>query len=163
MAKGGKRRGGGKELEPDEILERADAQLRSAPQDWDRVYVRIRFSPLGDDYPRERFLRTPITIIRKVIALIDDQEKYNSNIQSVTTAQLACIVIQTANAFSGSKRRPTKISPKDFLPYPKWKPHTEQSEGPDAATLHILSSLVRTREIPLHAYAALSKPLDGAN
>ncbi len=124
------------------------------------MYVRIRCSPLGEDYPSAKFLRTPIRTIRRVIQLIDDQEKYKSNVASLTSAQLACVVLQTAHAFSGSKGRGPKSIPKDFLPFPKWKPSSEQSDGPDQATLHILGSLVRTFSIPLHVYAGLSKPAE---
>ncbi len=81
------------------------------------MYVRIRCSPLGEDYPSAKFLRTPIRTIRRVIQLIDDQEKYKSNVASLTSAQLACVVLQTAHAFSGSKGRGPKSIPKDFLPF----------------------------------------------
>ena len=125
--------------------------------------MRIRCSPLGDDYPRDRFLRTPIRTIRKAIALIDDQEKYKANVASLTNAQTACVILQTAHAYAGGKGRGPKALPKDFLPFPKWKPTTEESDGPDDATLHILSTLIRSMSIPMHVYVELTRPAEEGN
>lgn len=146
------------------MLERADNYLRSPETDWDRIYVRVRCSPLGEDYPRRTFLRTPVRAIRKVIALIDDQEKYKANVASLTNAQTACVILQTAHAYAGGKGRGPKAVPRDFLPFPKWKPTTtEESDGPDNATLHILSTLVRSMSIPMHVYVELTRPAEEAN
>lgn len=87
---------------------------------------------------------------------IDDLERGRSNASSLATARLATIVIQVAHGFSNSKRPAPKVHPREFLPYPDWKPATASSDGPDAPTKFVLSELVRTRCIPLHVYAALA-------
>jgi hypothetical protein len=130
--------------------------LRAPLADWDAVYFRVRASAVGSDFTPERFLRTPISTIRWLLRQIDDYEKSRANVESAATARLATAVIQIAHGFSGSKRPAPKIQPREFLPYPDWKPEAAPSDGPDAPTKFILSELVRTRRIPLHVYAVLA-------
>ncbi len=93
---------------------------------------------------------------------IDDLERSRVNTESVTTAQLAALVVQVAHGFSGSKRPAPKVQSRDFLPYPDWRPAAAPSDGPDAPTKFVLSELVRTRCIPLHVYAALATGSSGS-
>ena len=74
----------------------------------------------------------------------------------MSTAKLSALLIQVAHGFSGSKRPAPKSNPRDFLPFPDWKPTAAPSDGPDAPTKFILSELVRTQRMPLHVYAALA-------
>jgi hypothetical protein len=74
----------------------------------------------------------------------------------MSTARLTAVLIQIAHGFSGSKRSAPKAQPRDFLPFPDWKPASATADGPDAPTKFILSELVRTRRVPLHVYAALA-------
>ena len=129
--------------------------------DWDAIYFRVRSSPVGGDFSPTTFVRTPISTIRWLLRQIDDEERGRLNITSMSTAKLASIVVQVAHSFSGSRRQAPKAPPRDFLPFPDWKPSTALTDGPDAPTKFVLSELVRTRRIPLHVYAALASGQDG--
>lgn len=111
---------------------------------------------MGSDFTPERFLRTPISTIRWLLRQIDDYDRGHANINSVTAARLTAVLIQIAHGFSGSKRPAPKVQPREFLPFPDWKPESATADGPDAPTRFILSELVRTRRVPLHVYAALA-------
>lgn len=80
--------------------------------------------------------------------------------QALATARLCQIVVQVAHGFSGSKRTAPKVSPKDFLPYPNWRPATEGADGPDQPTKFILSELGKQRLIPIHVMVSLMTPPD---
>ena len=116
----------------------------------------MRSSPVGGDFTPARFLRTPISTIRWLLRQIDDLEYARTNAASASTARLAAVVVQVAHGFSGSKRPAPKVHPREFLPYPDWKPASAPSDGPDGPTKFILSELVRHRQMPLHVYAALA-------
>ena len=122
----------------------------------------MRSSPVGGDFTPERFLRTPISTIRWLLRQIDDLDRGRANTASVSTARLTAVLIQIAHGFSDSKRAAPKVHPRDFLPFPDWKPASEVADGPDAPTKFILSELVRTRRMPLHVYAALASGASGA-
>jgi hypothetical protein len=49
----------------------------------------------------------------------------------------------------------SKVKPKDFLPYPDWRPSTAEADGPDQPTKFILTELIKTRQIPMHVFASL--------
>lgn len=110
------------------------------------------------DFPRERFLRTPVRAIRRALRYVEDQEQAQANRDSVTAARLCQIVLQAAHNFSGSKRAAPKLNAKDFLPYPDWRPATEDATGPDQPTKFILSELGKQRLIPVHVLVALMTP-----
>lgn len=116
-------------------------------------------SRLGDDFPRDRFVRTPITVIRWALREIDNYQQEQANISAVTTARLVATVVQVAHAFSGSKRPPPKLSVTDFLPYPDWKEPEASTEGPDDYTRLLLVQLSRQGAIPGHVMTALLTPL----
>ena len=124
------------------------------------IYVRIRTSALGPDFPRERFLRTPISTLRWVLRVIDDREKGQANLEAVPVARLTQIVLQVAHGFSGSKRAAPKINAKDFLPYPDWRPASSQADGPSNPTKFVLATLGRKRLLPAHVLAALMTPVE---
>jgi len=122
--------------------------------------MRLRCSEIGSDYPAERFLRTPISSIRWLLRQLDDREKAQANLASLTSARLAHLVLQTAHGMSGSKRAAPKTKPADFLPFPEWKPTSVEAEGPDQPTKFILTELIRTRQIPMHVFASLMTPAE---
>jgi hypothetical protein len=114
---------------------------------------------MGADFPRERFLRTPISVIRWLIRELEDQERIQADIESLTTAKLAALVTQIAHSFSGSKKPAPKTTAKDFLPFA----HTpvrqqQQAAGPSEATKFILVDLMRRGQIPGHVFTALRAP-----
>jgi hypothetical protein len=113
-------------------------------------------SQLGSDFPRERFLRTPIAVIRWVLRQIDDYEKAAANIASVTTAQLTQVVIQAAHSFSQSRGAGPTTKPQQFLPFPDWQPEGEKKQQLDPATKTILAKLLKKGQIPIHVFAALT-------
>lgn len=120
----------------------------------------MRASAVGGDFTPERFVRTPVSTIRWLLRQIDDDERGRMNLGSLSTAKLTSILIQLAHGFSGSKRSAPKTAPRDFLPFPDWKPSAAIADGPTAPTKFILTELVRTRRLPLHVYAALAPGSD---
>lgn len=104
-------------------------------------------------------MRTPVSTIRWVLRELDDREKSLANLNALTTARLAHLVVQVAHGMSGSKH-PVKAKPQDFLPYPDWKPSSVEADGPDQPTKFILSELMRQRQIPMHVFVGLVTPVE---
>lgn len=118
--------------------------------------MRLRSSPLGADFPRERFLRLPIRVVLEALEFIDNEERRQHNLQSSTTAKLCMQVISIAFGFSGAKGSPPKIDFKDFLPFPDWEPlGEERGPGPSPETRAALTRLLREHKIPLAIYTQL--------
>jgi hypothetical protein len=119
--------------------------------------MRLRMSKLGDDFPPERFLRTPVSTIRMVLHELVQQEQAKANEDALVTARLTHLVLQVAHGFSGSNRPAPAVGVKDFLPYPDWRPSyaSPVDQGPDQATKFILTELGRKHLIPIHVLAAL--------
>lgn len=140
---------------PEEILESCAKTLKAPATDWDRIYVKLRTSEIGQDFPPERFLRTPLNTVKWVLEELDDAQKAKANLDAVTTAQLAQIVLLVAHGFSGSKQSAPKIQVKDFLPFPSWQPNRSASDGPSDPTKFVLSELFRERRIEPRIFAAL--------
>lgn len=115
-------------------------------------------STLGADFPRERFLRTPISTIRWVLRQLDDREQAQANLEALPTARLTQILLQIAHGFSQSKRAAPKTKVQEFLPFPNWRPATAEADGPDQPTRFILTELGRQRRVPIHVLAALLTP-----
>lgn len=115
-------------------------------------------SPLGADYPRERFLLTPVSTIRKILSTLSDEEQRRANVASRSTASLAHLIASVAHGFSKSAGSPMKFGANVFLPYPDWKPAGDTKSGPDEGTKFVLSQLVQSRRIPLHVFTALVTP-----
>lgn len=156
MAESGKRRSRARELTPEEQLENLGAYLRSGETDWDSLYLRIRTSALGDDYPRDRFLRTPIRTLRRILTYLDHQDQAQANLDSISTARLADLLLKVAHGFSGSKKAPPKTEPKDWLPFPKYRVESQKAEEADAPTKFILSELAHKFAIPIYVFVALN-------
>jgi hypothetical protein len=157
----GKARGGtGVQPTPEQILKRCEEYLRSPETDWDSIYVRVRTSALGADFPRERFLRTPIGLIRWILRQLDEREQALANMAALPTARLTQLVVQIAHGFSGSRRPAPKMKVQDFLPYPKLSPASAEAEGPDDPTKFILTELGRSHRIPMHVFVALMTPVE---
>lgn len=117
-------------------------------------------SALGEDFPRERFLRTPISTIRWVLRQIDDREQAQANLEALPTARLTQLVIQIAHGLSGSKRAAPKTKVQEFLPFPNWRPATAEADGPDQPTRFILTELGKQRRLPIHVLTALLAPAE---
>ena len=117
-------------------------------------------SALGPDFPQERFLRTPISTLRWVLAKLSDQEQAEANLLALPTARLTHTVIQIAHGFSGSNRAAPKLDIKSFLPYPDWQPAGAQAEGPSAPTRFVLTELAKRRALPVHVFTALMSPAE---
>ena len=121
--------------------------------------MRVRSSPLGADFPRERFLRTPIRVILETIEFLDNEEKRHFNLISSTTAKLCVQLVWTAYGFAGGKGPKPQVELKDFLPFPDWRPPEDgQEAGPSPTTRAMLSRLLRERRIPMPIYTELISP-----
>lgn len=96
--------------------------------------------------------------MRRAFRYLDDQEKARANLQALSTATLCQIVLQAAHGFSGSKRAAPKVTARDFLPFPEWKPPADDAPGADQATRAKLSELGKQRLLPVHVLVALMTP-----
>ena len=81
-----------------------------------------------------------------------EEEKRQANINSISTAKLALIVVQVAQAMSGSKKE-TKMSIDDMLPFAL----NEEQSTARTETQELISRLTRQGKIPVHVIAALSR------
>lgn len=140
-------------------MRQCEQQLRVPLTDWDELYFHLKASPLGGDFPKEVFLRTPVAVIRKALGRVASFEQEQANVASVSTARLTSVLINVAHGFSGSKGPPPKIKVQDFLPYPDWKPEKAENQGPSEITSAVLVTLFRERRIPAHVFAALKSPV----
>jgi hypothetical protein len=113
---------------------------------------------MGADFPPDRFVRTPIRVIRWTLSQLDNKDKAQANVNSISTARLTGTLIQVAHAFSGSKRAAPKQKLQEFLPYPDWKPTSAQASEPDAGTKFVLAELIKQRKIPIHVFMGLMTP-----
>lgn len=123
------------------------------------MYLRIRCSPLGADFPADRFLRTPVRVIRWVLQELDNQEYGQANLNALPVARLTATLIGIAHGFSGSKRAAPKVEVKDFLPFPDWNPEGAKAAGPSEETVVLLKELLRKRRIPMPVFTALITPI----
>lgn len=83
-----------------------------------------------------------------------------ANINALPVARLTQILIQIAHGFSGSKRAAPKFELKDFLPFPDFKPSSQQADGPTPGTKFVLTELGKQRRIPMHVLTALLTPVE---
>jgi hypothetical protein len=137
--------------------------LRTPETDWDRLYLRVRTSALGADFPRERFLRTPITALGDLLLYLENEEQRQANIQSAAVGKLGVQLAYIAWGFAGGKGGKPQVELKHFLPFPEWQPLVTESAsiGPTPETRSILTRLFKERKIPAHVYTQLtSSPED---
>lgn len=120
--------------------------------------MRLRMSALGAEFPRERFLSTPVRLIDKALQEVSDHEQATANINSMSTATLANLVLQVAHGFSGSKRAAPKSKAQDYLPFPNWEPARAKTQQLDAITKAALVTLAKQRRIPVHVFNSLMTP-----
>jgi len=144
------------------VLKTCERTLKTPDTNWDSIYFRLRTSVLGEDFPRDRFVRTPIGAIVSALQYIDDEEQRLLNLSSSATAKLAVQVVHIAHAMSGSRGRKPKVQIKDFLPFPDWCPESSKKDGPDIETKKILTDLLKKRKISMAVYAQLVTPPDAS-
>ncbi len=120
----------------------------------------MRGSVYGADYPAERFARTPISHIRRILTELDNKVQAEANLASATNAQLCFLVRQAVHVFSHSTTPLTGISNKTYLPFPDWKPPSAKPSGPSEMTALALRETLRRRELPMHVFVALITPID---
>lgn len=142
------------ELDPEAIIRDCERIFRTPDTDWDFLYLRLRHSKLGEDFPRNKFLRTPVKAIISALSYIDSEEQRQHNIAASTTAKLCLQVISIAHGMAGSKQLP-KIDLKDFLPFPDWAPEGAPHDGPTAQTRSLLMRLLKQGRIPMPIFTQL--------
>lgn len=118
----------------------------------------MRSSAYGLDYPPERFARTPIRHIQRILTDLDNKEQAEANLASASTAQLCYMVRQAINIFSHSTTPLSGVDPKTYLPFPEWSPPSAKPRGPSEMTALILREALRRREIPMQVFVALITP-----
>lgn len=112
-------------------------------------------SPMGVDFPRERFLKTPVKQLKWVLSRIEEHEKTEANTLSITTARLTHLILQIAESFGGKSSPGSTVQPLDFLPFPDVLKEMRRVAGPSPETKITLSKLVSARGIPMHVFTAL--------
>ncbi len=115
------------------------------------VYTEFRASPAGRDIDRENFLRLPVTTICEVIRIAGDRDKRMANINSISTARMAGIILSIAKSFSGSKGQDPDID--QLLPFPL----NEEVSMVLVETREVMKKLIARRKIPVRVIAALNK------
>ena len=140
-----------REKEPDELIEIYQKYLSSKPLDILTLYLQLRCTSLGADYPKEVFIRTPIGLISHLLKTCHEDEKRRANIGSISTAKLTQVVLSVAQAFGGSKE-PNRSKISDFLPFEL----DAQASEAEELTKEILTKLIMSQRIPSHVIAALS-------
>jgi hypothetical protein len=135
--------------------------LSQSETNWEEVYLVIRGSYIGADFPAERFLRTPVSTIRELLSDIDFRAKYDSNVASVTAAQGVHYLIQYLHRQVYGDKDVPDAPPKSFLPFPELKHPSEgkdEETGPlKASTKKIIERLASTGRIPIKIKDALLK------
>lgn len=120
----------------------------------------MRGSVYGADYPAERFARTPINHIRRILTELDNKTQAEANLASATTAQLCFLVRQAVQVFSHSTTPLNGITNRTYLPFPDWKPPSAKPVGPTEMTSLALREALRRGRLPMHVFVALITPLD---
>lgn len=100
-----------------------------------------------------------MSTIRWVLREIDDYEKSQANLQSISVARLATTMVSIAHGFSGAKGPAPNVQPKDFLPFPEWKPSDTPEDGPNPETREVLMRLFKRAQIPHYVFTALLNPV----
>lgn len=156
-------RDGELELDIDAELSKCRQILYAPETDWEDVYLIIRGSFIGADFPAQRFLRTPIRTIRALLVQIDYKEKSRANTLSATAAkgqERIILYLRQLIQLQVSKKLPeVKLSPEDLLPFPGLRPPgMENYNGLPERTRKILIDLGKERRIPMHVLMTLLHP-----
>lgn len=115
------------------------------------IYTEFRASPAGQDVERQQFLRLPMKSVYAVIRHSGDRDKRLANINSISTARLAGIIISIAKSFGGDKGSETSID--QLLPFPL----NEETNLALSETKEVLKELIAKRKLPVRVIAALNK------
>jgi hypothetical protein len=103
------------------------------------------------DIGREEFVRLPLKLIYEMIRFGSEQQKRTANINSISTARLAGIIIGIAKSFSKEKTGDVNID--QLLPFPL----NEEANLFVAETREIFKDLIAKRKLPVSVIASLSK------
>lgn len=115
---------------------------------------------MGDDFPREVFVRTPIQLLKKAFDYVVNEDQAKANRDSISQAVMADMLLKIAHGFSGSKKRAPNTKPKDFLPHPDYRPLGTTADEADPPTKFILTELVKRFAIPVYVFVALNGRVD---
>ena len=88
-----------------------------------------------------------------------DKEQADANLASLSTARMADLLLKVAHSFGGSKKAQKGV-PKDWLPFPDYRPNAKEADQADEPTKFILSELVHRFEIPVYVFIALNGRVD---
>jgi hypothetical protein len=90
---------------------------------------------------------------------ITDKEQSAANLDAVSTARMADLLLRVAHGFGGSKKA-VNSKPKDWLPFPDYRPIHAEADQADEPTKFILTELVHRFDIPVYVFVALNGRLD---
>lgn len=156
MADRGRRGGKRGKLTTEVVTERIGRMreyLATSEIDLLLIYTEFRSSSAGKDVECDDFLRLPLKSINAVIKHSSAREKRIANINSITTARLAGIVISIAQSFSKDK---TSAVPMDqLLPFPL----DEEGSVVVNETRAIIKQLIAKQKLPIHVIAAINKAI----
>lgn len=93
----------------------------------------------------------PCKTIYEVIRLSGNRDKRIANINSLTTARLASIVISIAQGIGGQKANPPDVD--KLIPFPL---DAEAAQNLDE-TNEVFKRLIKDRKLPIHVIASLKK------
>jgi len=125
--------------------------LATSELDLLHTYSELRACPAGTDITREQFVRMPLKLIYELIRFGAEQTKRSANINSVSTARLAGIIVSIAKSFGGDKSGEIPIDM--LLPFPL----NEDANTFIMETREIFKNLIKQRKLPVSVIASLSK------
>jgi len=103
------------------------------------------------DIGRDEFVRMPLKLIYELVRFGSEQQKRTANINSISTARLAGIIIGIAKSFSKEKTGDVNID--QLLPFPL----NEEANLFVAETREIFKDLISKRKLPVSVIASLSR------
>lgn len=98
-------------------------------------------------------------MLKWVLDRVTEKEQADSNLSSVSTARLCDLLLRVAHGFGGSKKN-VRSAPRDWLPYPDFRPNGKEAEQADEATKFVLAELVQRFQIPVYVFVALNGRAD---
>lgn len=99
-----------------------------------------------------------MSTIRWVLRELDDYEKSQANLRSISVARLTTTLISIAHGFSGAKGPAPQVEAKQFLPFPDWSPEGAPEDGPTEETRSVLMQLFKRGQLPHFVFTSLINP-----
>lgn len=131
--------------------------LSTPPTDWDEIYLRVKFSPIGADFTPERFLTTPIRKLFRILEYITEYEERFFNYASTSVAHLNNQLMWAFYGLGGGQGAAPTATYRDFLPFPEAGKRRSSHEpaGVTEETRQALKRALGTGQLPYDIFVEL--------